>query len=75
MSHASPLQIKGDGSCQLRAIWAQLQFPDDTDGVGAMDCDTDTAKEFTPYRLRLMAVYLMIQRADLVGVIAIVQDI
>jgi len=37
-----------------------FSFADDEEGKGAYDCDTDNKRDFTPYRLRLMTVYLLL---------------
>ena len=61
------VQVNGDGACQFTSLWVQLCFSDDKEEKGAKGCDTITKKKFTPYRLRLMAVYLMIQRCRYVS--------
>ena len=62
-----PFQVRGDGACQFRAIWEQLQFADDKKGHGArvrsQEDQTNMAHQFTPYRLRLFAVMKMLQMA------------
>ncbi len=44
----------------FESMWRALKFSDDDKNKGAFDCETEDKKWFTPYRLRLMAVYIML---------------
>ncbi len=53
-------QIEGNGQCLFEALWRSLSMYDDEDNLGTSESVSKETLMFTPYRLRLMTVYMMV---------------